>query len=62
MTFSALHRIAAVVLLRMLQESAHVAREIVLHNGVKIFLRSLDQGKSIPTYPAGPESFLLDAQ
>ena len=42
--YSDLHRVAAVVLLRMLQESAHVAREIVCHEGIRIMLKSLDAG------------------
>jgi hypothetical protein len=41
---SDLHRVAAVVVLRMLQESAHIGREIVNHDGVRIMLKSLDKG------------------
>jgi hypothetical protein len=42
--YSDLHRVAAVVLLRMLQESAHVGREIVCHEGIRIMLKSLNAG------------------
>jgi hypothetical protein len=42
--YSDLHRVAAVVLLRMLQESAHVGREITCHEGVRILLNSLEKG------------------
>mmetsp|Transcript_30046 Transcript_30046/g.32736 ORF Transcript_30046/g.32736 Transcript_30046/m.32736 type:complete len:2016 (+) Transcript_30046:56-6103(+) len=42
--YSDLHRVAAVVLLRMLQESAHVGREICCNDGVRILLTSLEQG------------------
>ena len=42
--YSDLHRVAAVVLLRMLQESAHVGREICCNEGVRILLTSLEQG------------------
>jgi hypothetical protein len=42
--YSDLHRVAAVVLLRMLQESAHVGREICCNDGVRILLNSLEQG------------------
>jgi hypothetical protein len=44
--YSDLHRVAAVVLLRMLQESHHVGREICCHEGVRILLNSLEQGGS----------------
>ncbi len=42
--YADLHRVAAVVLLRMLQESSHVAREICCHEGVRILLYSLEKG------------------
>lgn len=42
--YSDLHRVAAVVLLRMLQESAHVGREITCNDGVRILLYSLEKG------------------
>lgn len=42
--YSDLHRVAAVVLLRMLQESTHVGREITCHEGVRILLNSLEKG------------------
>lgn len=42
--YSDLHRVAAVVLLRMLQESSHVGREICCHEGVRILLFSLEKG------------------
>lgn len=42
--YADLHRVAAVVLLRMLQESSHVAREICVHEGLRILLVSLAQG------------------
>ena len=42
--YSDLHRVAAVVLLRMLQESGHVGREITCHEGVRILLTSLEKG------------------
>ena len=38
------HRVAAVVLLRMLQESSHVVREIASNDGIRILLKSLDKG------------------
>ena len=38
-SYSDLHRVAAVVILRMLQESSHVAREITCNEGVRIFLK-----------------------
>ena len=43
-TYSDLHRVAAVVILRMLQESSHVGREITCNEGVRIFLKSLEKG------------------
>jgi cytosolic carboxypeptidase protein 2/3 len=43
-SFIALHRVAAVVLLRMLQESNHVSREIPAYDGVRILLQSLSSG------------------
>lgn len=43
-SYADLHRVAAVVMLRMLQESNHVAREITCHEGVRILLKSLDKG------------------
>lgn len=43
-SYADLHRVAAVVLLRMLQESAHVGREITCNEGVRILLKSLDKG------------------
>lgn len=42
--YADLHRVAAVVLLRMLQESSHVAREITSNEGVRILLKSLEKG------------------
>lgn len=42
--YSDLHRVAAVVLLRMLQESTHVGREIVCQDGIRILLASLEKG------------------
>eukprot|EP01033_Poteriospumella_lacustris_P001269 gene1270-924_t len=42
--YSDLHRVAAVVLLRMLQESSQVGREICSHEGVRILLYSLEKG------------------
>ena len=42
--YADLHRVAAVVLLRMLQESAHVGREIANHDGIRILLTSLEKG------------------
>ena len=46
-TYSDLHRVAAVVILRMLQESSHVGREITCNEGVRIFLKSLE--KEVPS-------------
>ena len=43
-SYSDLHRVAAVVLLRMLQESAHVGREITSNEGVRVLLKSLEKG------------------
>ena len=43
-SYADLHRVAAVVLLRMLQESTHVSREIACHEGVRILLMSLEKG------------------
>lgn len=43
-SYSDLHRVAAVVLLRMLQESAHVGREITSSEGVRVLLKSLEKG------------------
>jgi hypothetical protein len=42
--YADLHRVAAVVLLRMLQESVHVGREIAAQEGVRILLKSLERG------------------
>lgn len=42
--YADLHRVAAVVLLRMLQESSHVGKEICCHEGVRILLNSLEKG------------------
>ena len=42
--YADLHRVAAVVILRMLQESTHVGREITCNEGVRIFLKSLEKG------------------
>lgn len=42
--YSDLHRVAAVVLLRMLQESSQVIRDIISNEGVRILLKSLDKG------------------
>jgi cytosolic carboxypeptidase protein 2/3 len=42
--YSDLHRVAAVVLLRMLQESTQVVRDIIAHEGVRILLKSLEKG------------------
>ena len=43
-SYADFHRVAAVVLLRMLQESTHVAREITSNEGIRILLKSLDRG------------------
>ena len=43
-TYADLHRVAFVVLLRMLQESVHVSRDIVQFDGVRILLESLNAG------------------
>ena len=42
--YADLHRVAAVVLLRMLQESVQVGREIAAQEGVRILLKSLERG------------------
>ena len=42
-----LHRVSTVVLLRMLQESCHVAREIISNEGIRILLKSLERGGSL---------------
>ena len=47
------HRVAAVVLLRMLQESSHVVREIASNDGIRILLKSLDKGGAHCDEPAG---------
>ena len=73
--YSDLHRVAAVVLLRMLQESAHVGREITCHEGVRILLNSLEKGGAqqdtvaavthilyTVTNPASPASSSIEAQ
>jgi len=43
-SYADFHRVAAVVLLRMLQESSHVVREIACNEGIRILLKSLDRG------------------
>lgn len=43
-SYADLHRVAAVVLLRMLQESTHVGREITCNEGVRVLLKSLEKG------------------
>ena len=43
-SFVDLHRVAFVVLLRMLQESVHVARDMVQVEGVRVLLESLNAG------------------
>ena len=43
-SYADFHRVAAVVLLRMLQESTHVVREITSNEGIRILLKSLDRG------------------
>ena len=45
-TYADLHRVAAVVLLRMLQESTYVGRDIATQEGVRILLKSLERGRS----------------
>ena len=44
--YADLHRVAAVVLLRMLQESTYVGRDIATQDGVRILLKSLEKGMS----------------
>ncbi len=46
-SYADLHRVSTVVLLRMLQESCHVAREIVTSDGIRILLKSLDKGGAL---------------
>ena len=46
-SYADLHRVSTVVLLRMLQESCHVAREIVSSEGIRILLKSLDKGGAL---------------
>ncbi len=73
--YSDLHRVAAVVLLRMLQESAHVGREITCHEGVRILLNSLEKGGAqqdtvaavthilyTVTNPSNPSASSIEAQ
>jgi hypothetical protein len=73
--YSDLHRVAAVVLLRMLQESAHVGREITCHEGVRILLNSLEKGGAqqdtvaavthilyTVTNPSSPASSAIESQ
>jgi hypothetical protein len=73
--YSDLHRVAAVVLLRMLQESAHVGREITCHEGVRILLNSLEKGGAqqdtvaavthilyTVTNPSSPASATIESQ
>ena len=43
-SYADLHRVAAVVLLRMLQESIYVGRDIATQEGVRILLKSLEKG------------------
>jgi len=43
-SYADLHRVAAVVILRMVQESAHVGREITANEGVRVLLKSLEKG------------------
>ena len=74
-SYADLHRVAAVVLLRMLQESSHVAREITCNDGVRILLKSLEKGGSqqdtvaavthilfTVTNPASPSSSSIETQ
>ena len=42
-----LHRVAAVVLLRMLQECDHVNMEIAANQGIRILLESLRKGEQV---------------
>eukprot|EP01038_Epipyxis_sp_PR26KG_P005033 gene5033-7023_t len=73
--YSDLHRVAAVVLLRMLQESAHVGREISSHEGIRILLNSLEKGGAqqdtvaavthilyTVTNPSSPASSAIESQ
>lgn len=46
-TYADLHRVAAVVILRMLQETPTVAREITSNEGIRILLKSLDKGGAV---------------
>jgi hypothetical protein len=46
-SFADFHRVAAVVLLRMLQETPIVSREITSNEGVRILLKSLDKGGAL---------------
>jgi len=74
-SYSDLHRVAAVVLLRMLQESAHVGREITANEGVRVLLKSLEKGGAqhdtvaavthilfTVTNPSSPSSANIEAQ
>jgi hypothetical protein len=74
-SYADLHRVAAVVLLRMLQESTHVGREITCNEGVRILLKSLEKGGSqqdtvaavthilfTVTNPASPASSMIESQ
>jgi hypothetical protein len=45
--YADLHRVAAVVILRMLQETPTVAREITSNEGIRILLKSLDKGGAV---------------
>ena len=42
-----LHRVAAVVLLRMLQECDYVNKEIAANQGIRILLKSLRKGEHL---------------
>ena len=46
-SYADFHRVAAVVLLRMLQETPAIAREITANDGVRILLKSLDKGGAL---------------
>lgn len=74
-SYSDLHRVAAVVLLRMLQESTHVGREITSNEGVRILLKSLEKGGAqqdtvaavthilfAVTNPSSPSSLAIEPQ
>jgi hypothetical protein len=74
-SYADLHRVAAVVLLRMLQESAHVARDITSNEGVRILLKSVERGGAQQdtvaavthilfsvTNPASPASSCIESQ